>query len=198
MPDCDYCGKSFDSEQAELNHLEAEHLDELGPIDRRRVGADSEEGGFPTGPVALGGVLVAAAAVVVYVIFFAGSGGASTGEPTNIGSVHYHGTINVTIDGQQLDFSRAEFQHPRTQPAFHFEGGDGSQWHGHAQQVTLQYAMGTLDINVTEDTVAYDGTTYRDSDADTEVIVQVNGQSVDPSQYVLKQGNHIRIVVRQS
>jgi sulfur carrier protein ThiS len=198
MPDCDYCGASFDGEQAELKHLEAEHLNELGPIDRRRVGVDGADGGFPVGPVALGGVIVAAAAVVVYVIFLAGGGGAAPSGPTNIGSVHYHGTINVTVDGQQLDFGRSKYQHPRSEPAFHFEGGDGSQWHVHAQQVTLQYAMGTLGINVTEDTVTYNGTTYRDSDPGTEVVVQVNGQSVDPSEYVLKRDDHIRIVARQS
>ena len=37
MTECDYCGESFDSEDAYLNHLQAEHRDELGRIDQKRV-----------------------------------------------------------------------------------------------------------------------------------------------------------------
>lgn len=212
MPDCDYCGESFGSERAELEHLEAEHRDELGPIDRRRIGDVDDDGeGLPTGPIALGAVLVAAAAVVAYVIFVGGGGGTGTaaGQPYDLGSVHYHGTINATIDGQQLDFSRPRFQNPQEYPAFHFEGGDGSIWHVHARGVTLGYAMNTLGINVTDSSVTYDGTTYRDSDPEWEVIVQVDGQDVDPDEFVLGgatdeqaarqgEGQHIRIVVREA
>lgn len=206
MPDCDYCGESFGSERAELDHLRSEHLDELGPIDRRRVGAtDEEEGGLPTGPIALGAVLVAAAAVVGYVIFFAGSGAAA--GPHSHGSVHHHGTINVTIDGETVDFSQPRYQVGSThEQAFHFEAGSDF-WHVHAQGVTLQYAMESVGINVTDDAVTFDGTTYRDSSPEWEVLVQVNGEDVDPETYVLDRGTseaaarngegpHIRIVVR--
>ena len=37
MPECDYCGATHDGEGAHLDHLESEHYDELGPIDKRRV-----------------------------------------------------------------------------------------------------------------------------------------------------------------
>lgn len=197
MPECSYCGESFDSEGAELDHLRAEHADELGPIDRRRVGLeDGDEGGLPTGPIALGVVLVAAVAVVGYVVF-AGGGGETSGGPTNIGSVHYHGTINMTVTGERVDFGRPTYQRPQANPAFHFEGGDGTQWHAHAQGVTLAYAMGTLGINVTDSTVEFEGRTYRDGSAGTTVIVAVNGNDVDPSRYVLQRGDHVRIVVRR-
>jgi len=197
MPDCDYCGASFDSEEAEIEHLRDEHGNELGPIDQRRVGVTDDGDGFPTGPVALGFVLVAAFAVVGYVIFVAGSGAASDG-PTDVGSVHYHGTINVTVEGETVDFSQPEYQRPQEHPAFHFEDGEGGRWHVHGQGVTLQYAMETLDIEVTEDTVTFDGTTYRDGDEGTTVVVEVNDQPVDPSEYVLQRGDHIRIVVERS
>lgn len=209
MPDCDYCGESFDSEGAEIKHLRAEHRDELGPIDRRRVGdIDDDDEGLPTGPIALGVVLVAAVAVVAYVIFIAGGGGGTAaGQPHSVGSVHYHGTINATIDGQQLDFSRPRFQRPQEYPAFHFEGGDGSIWHVHAQDVTLAYAMNTLGIGVADSSVTFDGTTYRDNSSEWEVVVEVDGNDVDPDQFVLEgvsdeqaarrgEGQHVRIVVR--
>lgn len=207
MPECDYCGTTFDSEDAELAHLREEHRDELGPIDRRRV--EGTESGFdiPTGPLALGLVLIVAAAVVGYIVLFPGGGsGDQPYQSGTLGTVHYHGTINVTIDGQELDFSRPEFQRPQSSPAFHFESGT-EEWHVHARGVTVQYALSTIDIDVTADSVTYDGTTYRDDSPDWEVIIQVDGQPIDPATYTIDsgvsaaaaargEGPHIHVVVR--
>jgi hypothetical protein len=205
MPDCSYCGESFGSEDDYLAHLETVHEDELGPIDRRRIGDDEEEG------IGLRGILVAAlvvipVVVVAYVLFFTGNTPSSGLEepdtsPTSVWTVHEHGTINVTIGGTELDFSGGEFQNQYD--AFHFEGGDGEVWHLHAQQVTLEYAMWTLGIGVTEDSVRYDGETYTEENA--TVIVEVNGEPVDPTTYELsgasaanaENGDHIRIVAHR-
>jgi len=203
MPDCSYCGESFDSEDAYLAHLETVHEGELGPIDRRRIG-DEEEG------IGLRGLLLAALVVVpvvvaAYVLFFTGSGsGAGIPDPVRTPSsvaAHGHGTINVTIDGQRLDFSRQRFQ--LQADAFHFESDNGDVWHTHNESVTLQYAMWTLDIGVTNDSVIYDGETYTEENA--TVMVRVNGQPVDPETYELsgaseanaENGDHIRIVARR-
>jgi len=208
MPDCSYCSESFEDEDAYLAHLKAAHEGELGPIDQRRIGGDEGESGFGTRTVLLGLLAVIPIVVVVYVLFFTGStpGNASLDQPqtqpTGIGTVHEHGTINVTIDGTELDFSRDEFLRPREYQAFHFE--DRSEiWHVHANRVTLEYAMWTLGIGVSEDAVRYDGETYRDGENAT-VIIEVNGEPVDPTEYVLSgasaanadQGDHVRIVVR--
>lgn len=209
MPDCDYCGASFGSEDALLDHMREEHLDELGPIDRRRVGAaDDGDDGLPTGPIALGIVLVAAAAIVGYVVFVAGGSGGNGGTVNGIqvaqtptgspGEVHYHGSINMTVAGETVDFTQPKYKKPREYGAFHFEGRDDPRWHMHAPGVTLQYGMATLGINVTDSTVTFDGTTYRDSAPNTTVITRVNGNDVDPAQYVLQDGDSVRIVVRQS
>jgi hypothetical protein len=202
MPDCSYCGESFDSEDAYLAHLETVHEGELGPIDRRRIGDETEEG------VGLRGVLLAALVVIpivvaAYVLFFTGSGsGAAIPTPEQTpsdGRIDEHGTINVTIDGNELDFSRSEFQNAH--PKFHFEGGDGDIWHAHREGLTLQYAMWTLGIGLTEDEVIYDGQTYT-AENDT-VIIEVNGSQVDPTEVMLSgesdpnradDGDHIRIV----
>lgn len=209
MPDCDYCDASFGSEGAYHDHLRSEHLDELGPIDKRRVGAVDDGGdGLPTGPIALGVVILAAAAIVAYVVLFAGGSGgggdtingiAVAQTPTSQpGSVHYHGTINMTVAGQQVDFTREEYKRFQQYGAFHFEGQNDPRWHVHATGVTLQYGMATLGINVTDSTVTFDGTTYRDADEGTTVVVQVNGNDVDPAEYTLQDGDSVRILVRQS
>lgn len=214
MPECSYCGESFEDDHSHLVHLHEEHEGELGTIDRRRVeqelGAGDDEGEFPTGPVVLGIVFTVAIALVGYVIFVAGgNSGNGTVNGINVAqqpgqvseSAHAHGYINVTIDGQTLDFSQSKYQ-VQADP-FHFEGGDGDVWHKHAPGVTLEYAMATLDIDVSEDSVTFEGTTYRDSDPGTNVTVTVDGEPVTPSEYELEgastdnagQGDFIRIIV---
>lgn len=202
MPECRYCGESFEDDDTYLTHLESAHPEDLGPIDRRRLSAEQDTGGtlgIGTGPLALGAIVLVVAAVAVYITVFAGGNGdTSSGVPTphSVGNVHYHGTIEVAIDGTRIDFSRPVFQYRNTGvDAFHFEGGDGSRWHVHAQGVTLQRALASLGIEVTADSVTVDGTTYRDG-AQTTVIIEVNGNSVDPSTYILQPEDHIRIVVR--
>lgn len=192
MPECAYCGAAFDGEAAYLDHLREAHLDELGPIDRRRVAPEEGTDGLPTGPLAIGVVLLASAVVVGYVIFLPGSDAAQDG-PTNLWGVHYHGTIEMIVDGERVDFSQDRYQ--LQADAFHFEGGDGTRWHVHAQGVTLAWAMESLGIAVTPDSVTVDGTTYDDADAGTDVSVTVNGEPVTPSSYVLREGDAVRIVV---
>ncbi|WP_136717034.1 hypothetical protein [Halorientalis salina] len=215
MPDCNYCEESFADEEAYLEHLHAAHDEgELSRIDRRRVEQEvgyEEDGGLPTGPLIIGGLLLFTMGVLVYVTFFVwGGSGTASGPmadvaqtPTNVGDAHEHGKINVTIDGQTLDFSQARFQNPQESPAFHFEGGDGSAWHVHAEGVTLEYGMATLGIDVNRTAVTYQDTTYRDSDPNTNVIVQVNNESVNPATYELsgvdsatgQGGDFVRIIV---
>ena len=195
--ECGHCGRQFDDEETYLRHLESEHADELGPIEQRRVATLGDDGDGPGAAVYVGVLGVfAIGGLLAYLLFFSG-GGAGSGQdgPYDVGSVHYHGTIDVTIDGQELDFSRQRFQYEAD--PFHFEDGDGEQWHVHARGVTLSYAMGTLGIEVTENTVTYEGTTYGD-DPDETAVVEVNGESVTPDEYVLEEGDHIRIVANGS
>ncbi|MFB6151037.1 MAG: hypothetical protein ABEJ40_04445 [Haloarculaceae archaeon] len=82
MPDCDYCGDSFDGEAAYLDHLALEHGEDLGPIDRRRVERAADEAddagtGLALGPAVLGGLLALAAGLVVYVTFLGSDGSAA-------------------------------------------------------------------------------------------------------------------------
>ena len=214
MRECDYCGDSFDDEESLLEHLQTDHEGELGAIDRRRVeeALDSDDDELPTGPIVLGVVLGVSVLIGAYVVFAGGAG--VEGETINgidvdqtpgevSEAAHGHGTINVTVEGERIDFGDPDYQRPREFGAFHFEGGDGRVWHKHADGVTLEYAMATLGIDVSRDSVAIDGETYRDSDAGTSVTVTVDGEPVDPARYELQgagvadaaDGDTIRIVV---
>lgn len=215
MGRCDHCGETFETEAAELRHLREEHGDELGSINRRRVA--SLDSGDATNPVvyAAGVGGLALIALVVYLIFFGGAGGAGDASlgaenaggtsdtagadaasitPRDNGAVHYHGDVNVTIDGRTLDFGERQYQ--LQDDHFHFENGVGDRWHGHSRDVTLAYAMRTVGVDVTRDAVTFDGTTYRDDEAGTTAVVEVNGNAVDPGSYVLQEGDAIRIVAR--
>ena len=198
MAECDHCGRSFDDEEAYLRHLRDEHAGALSRIEQRRVeDLEDDSDGVPTAAVygaTIVGILIAGA--VAYVFFI--GGGSADGdvkvEPHSSGGVHYHGTMNVTIDGQTLDFSRDRYQMQDRQ-YFHYEGGDGSQWHVHGEDVTLEYALHTLDIQVTADSVTFEGTTYSDDDEGTTVTFEVNGDSVNPRDYVLQDGDEVRVIV---
>jgi len=218
MPDCDYCKESFDDEETYLQHLADRHEGQLGAIDRRRVdsrGGSDDEAGLPAAPLVLGVVVIVSVGLLGAVLFLLDSGGSSTdvpgsdgdgpqAEPGPMGSAHEHGTIEVTIAGDQIDFSQGQYQLQADR--FHFENGNGEVWHKHATGVTLEWAMATLDIGVTEDSVTYQGTTYADDDPGTEVVVEVNGEPVDPQTYVLEgtegensgAGDDVRIIVRTS
>ena len=212
MPDCDYCGETFDDEGSYLRHLEATHEDELGAIDRRRVADLEPDGdGLPTGPIAIGVVVLLSVALVGYVVFAGGSSSAAADEPTLDSSVHTHGTMTAEIDGQTLEFSEQRFL--ENDPAFHFHAGYYEEygehiWHIHARGVTLQYALETLGIEVDDEwtVLRYDGTEYDDADGETTVTIEVNGEAVAPSEYTLEgvgpeeaaaagEGDDVRIVV---
>lgn len=206
---CDYCGETFETEAAELRHLRDEHGDELGSIDRRRVAGLETGDGTNSVAYAVGIGALALVGLLIYLVFFAGGSPGGTDQtggtdaagtnaapitPHDNGAVHYHGDITVTIDGRTLDFSQRRYQLQNDH--FHFENAVGDRWHAHSRGVTLAYAMQTLGIEVTRNSVTFNGTTYRDAEEGTTVIVQVDGDAVNPSTYVLEEGDAIRIVAR--
>jgi hypothetical protein len=114
--------------------------------------------------------------------------------------------MEMVVLEEEVDFSQDRYQIAADR--FHFENRNGDIWHTHATGVTLQWAMGTLpDIEVTETSVTYQGTTYADSDPSYDVVVEVNGEPVDPAAHVLdgvsdanlaQQGDAVRIVVQEA
>lgn len=200
MPSCRYCDDSFEDEDVYLSHLEADHYDELSRIDRRRVDQQSTSSSTSQ-PLIYGAVILLVIGIAGFLLFNP-LGGNGTDEapsapptPHNLGAVHYHGTINMTVDGDRVDFTADKYKRPQENPAFHFEGVNDRRWHVHAQGVTLHYAMATLDIKVIPTEVIYDGVVYREEDPGIEIIIEVNDESVDPRTYVLSDGDHVHIAV---
>lgn len=207
MADCRYCEASFDDEEALDDHLRSTHAEELGPIDRRRVGlaegSDGEESPFSL-PLVVGGVLaILLLGGVVWISFFAGSGGnGGSGDavdaevqPTNVGQAHFHGTIEATIDGERLDFT--EDRYVGQDDAVDFHGDDATAWHAHSDRLTIEYTFATVGIDLTEDSITYEGETYVDGEG-YEVRFTVNGDPVDPTTYTLADEDHIEIVVEEA
>lgn len=81
MVECEYCGATFDDEEAHLEHLGAEHAGELGSIDRRRVEAatGSDKEGLPVTGLLGGAAVLVVAVVAIWFLFLGGSGGEATG-----------------------------------------------------------------------------------------------------------------------
>ncbi|WP_241662594.1 hypothetical protein [Halorubrum depositum] len=113
--------------------------------------------------------------------------------------LHVHGSIDFTVDGEELDFSRDKYQQAGHNDHFHFEGGHASPWHAHSAHVTVGYAMSTLEgINVSDDAITYNGTAYAFDGEDGAATVKVNGESVDPNEYYLKNGDSVTIAIEPS
>ena len=143
------------------------------------------------------GFLAVTALVLVVVLFVAVVG-------LGVGGiyVHDHGTLEVSVDGEPIDFDHP--QYVEQDPTFHFHEGDTETWHHHPEslfhvqefeRMTITEALATLEIDVTESTVAVDGETYDDADDETTVSVTVNGESVDPASHELHDGEEIVVTV---
>jgi len=198
MPDCEYCEQSFPDEGSLLEHMGEAHEGELGRIDQRRVedhyGGDDTELSTTIGYAIVGIVFVAVIGGAVYAAV-----GAFSEPPAE--QIHEHGTINMTVNGEQIAFSSAQYTSPTD---FHFHGS-GPNWHMHpspSERLTLAEAMGRLGIDLTESSITVEGETYEASDPGTNLTIQVNGESVDPTSYELhgsgpnpQEGDHVRIVV---
>lgn len=186
MPDCDYCDQPSPDEGSLLEHMGEAHEGELGRIDQRRVDDHygSDDGGLST-------TITYAVIGIVFVALIGGAVYAAVGAFTPDERVHEHGSIEVTVDGEPVDFQQPKYLNAQ---GFHFHEGN-PQWHMHYSRLTLADAMSRLDIDVTENTVAIGNESYDGSDPGTNVTVRVNDESVDPDDDELHEDDHINIAV---
>lgn len=205
---CNYCSDSnFESEDDLYQHIRSEHdEEEVSQIDARKV--RKQYGGFEGSPVGFmkkygmlfAGAFVAAIVVgiVAYTVFMGGSNGENSSEQfshvetTPSGTAHYHGQFYMSINGNNVDFSQQQYQ--LQDNSFHFESGEGVRWHGHANNITIQYALATLDIKLTEDYVTVNGDKY-ERGSEAEVSVTVNGSEVDPATYTLQRDDTVTVEI---
>lgn len=220
MAECSYCGSSFEDEESLVAHHRDEHYDELGRIDRRRVDAtagDSDSGTIIPYVIAGGAIGVVLIGLLAAIFILGGGNGASAPlytedvetTPSGFNALHEHGLIDVTIDGEEFDFATDSDLIEADPFWFHVHGGN-NVWHTHGEDITLEYALATFGIEVDEggSVVEYNGVRYDDADPDTTVEITVNGEAVDPMEYVPRgvqgatqaaatDGDHIRVVVER-
>ncbi len=207
---CTYCGESLPDEEYD-DHLRRAHADELTSIDSRRLNVSSaDSGGGKTSRRRLllytGMTAVLVLFVLGYMTVFFGSGSAASSaavQPDTSSEIHEHGTISVVYDDTAVAFDDPE--HIERDDCFHFHGSDDAEvWHTHCEDVTIEYALETLGMDVTADRFAADGEAFAEDDGDS-VSVTVNGEEVDPQTYVLEgvgpvddakggAGDHVEIV----
>ncbi|MFA9428485.1 hypothetical protein [Natronorubrum sp. A-ect3] len=206
MTTCPYCGDSVPDHRYG-GHLERVHADELTAIDRRRV--DLTEDGSNRRPLLLyaGAGIVLVLFVIGYAAVFLGPGTAASSaaiQPDPSAPIHEHGTLTVQYDETVVAFDDPELT--ERDNCFHFHDHDnGEIWHAHCADVSIEYALETLDMDVTAESATIDGQTFDEADGDT-VSVTVNGEDVDPQEYILEgvesvddatdgAGDHVEIVV---
>lgn len=200
---CSYCSDTFSSEEKLLDHLAGTHRDELGTIDERRVNEHTQPGTFQRmvseniGGIVLVGI-IGFAVVAVGIMAMTGGGGDALPEeipaPDKSTNPHAHGTMELYVNGNQVDLTQSAFQ--GTGKCFHFHPGqDTAKFHMHCGDVTPAYAMYNLGFPPLDNatTVTYDGETFDTTEGDT-VSVVVNGQDVNPYEFTLRDGD--RLVVR--
>ena len=203
---CTYCGDSVPDDDYET-HLRRTHADELTGIDERRVGAPSDEPKRRNLALYAGAGVILVVFVLGYSLVFLGSGADASSaavQPDATAQIHEHGLITVQYDDTAVEFT--EPRYIEADDCFHFHGNDAQVWHAHCEDVTIEYALETLGMDVTADTFTVDGQTFAEADGD-EVSVTVDGEEVDPQEYVLEgvesvddagdgAGDTVEIVVR--
>lgn len=203
---CTYCDESVPDEEYEA-HLRRSHAEELTAIDRRRVRLSSDDSNGQNLALYTGIGIVLVLFSLGYLLVFLGPGGATSSaaiQPDTANQIHEHGTIVVQYDDTVVAFD--DPQYAELDGCFHFHDYDnGEMWHAHCENVTVEYALETLGMDVTSESFSVDGETFSEENGDT-ISVTANGEEIDPQEYVLQgvesvddasngAGDHIEIVV---
>ncbi|QIO24564.1 hypothetical protein [Haloarcula sp. JP-L23] len=111
---------------------------------------------------------------------------------------HPHGRLNMTVDGEPVDFTQERYV--MSSEAFHFHGDeDAARWHGHSLNLTAAYAISTFPgMEVSGDSMTYNGTVYQRNGSETSFTVTVDGEEVDPNTYVLKDGDSVQVTLNET
>ncbi len=200
MEECRHCNASFEEEQELLQHVADEHPDELGEIERRRL-QRTDDGSWTPHPGVAAGVAVSLVIAGVFVYFLLFADVTEVVEPTERGAVHDYGTITLEVDGETIDLSQDEYLEADVywylDPGSVDQAREGYVWERHARDVTLEYALFTIGVDVGDDTsnATYVDVTSEDREAEERsydrrdgdaVEVTVDDREVDPRSYRLQ------------
>lgn len=105
----------------------------------------------------------------------------------NAANASMQGSMTVLIGGSQVQLAGDDG--PVT-----FRDGDRA-WFTGQSDTTVAAALAAEDVELTAESLAYDGTTYDASADGTTVEVRVNGEPVDPTEYTLQDGDDVWVYV---
>lgn len=125
--------------------------------------------------------------------------GGSDGDDEQIDA---SGDIAVAIDGEPVDLSADRYQaeHADEALAFHLHEGDDQWYMEGTERVTFGEAVDLLPHFGYEradghDVVTLDDETYHAGDDGTEIAFSVDGETVDPTSYELRDGDDLRLEI---
>lgn len=143
--------------------------------------------------------------LLVCVVGLLAGGGCTGVGPTASEEDEFHetGSIEVAVDGTQVDLSDNRFQaehNPDHDVRFHLHEDD-DRWHMERERVAFATAIDLLphfayDRTNGTNVVTVDGTTYDQADPDTEIAFFVDGDEVEPTEYEVQDGDHLLLAVR--
>lgn len=209
---CDHCGEEFGGERERIQHVLDEHDDEINSHTRDSLKRDlnklepDDAGGVSISLRQYKGPIIGVAAVLALtgLAFASGVVSFNTGDqpttsadgdisPGAPGTAHHHAQFDVVIDGDEIDFSQPRYQIGQTQNRYiHFEGGDGQTIHKHATDTTIAFALETLGMSITGECLTLDtGEEYCEDGGN--LTVQANGNAVNASSYVIREGDVIEV-----
>lgn len=114
------------------------------------------------------------------------------------------GTIEIEIDGAPVDLTEDRFQAEHADDhslAFHLHEGDDHWYMEGERPVTFAEAIDLLPHFAYaqergDHVVTVDGTTYDERDPGTDVAFAVDGDEVAPTEYELRDGDHLFVEIR--
>ncbi len=112
------------------------------------------------------------------------------------------GTMEITIEGSSVDLTRDRFQAEHAEDsalAFHLHDSD-EYWYMEAREpVSFAAAIDHIPhfeyANEGGEHVLTYESTYDARDPDTEITFRVDGERVEPTEYVLEDGDHLEVDV---
>lgn len=119
------------------------------------------------------------------------------------GELHGEGQITVEVDDKPVNLSADRFQSEYADDwslEFHLHAWDDHWYMEGEEPVTVAEGISHLpEFHYEESNAApiieIDGDTYDTSDPNVSLTVRINGDEVDPSEYVLEDGDEIEVVV---
>lgn len=149
-------------------------------------------------------VAAAAGTLAVTVAGCAGRFGASDDGATETPEyMSARGTMEVVIDGEAVDLTADRFQAENVEEEsleFHFHEGDEYWYMEGRERLTVGEALDRVpqfgfETRAGQPVVTYDGRTYDAGDQGTAIAFAVDGESVDPTAYGLRDGDHVSVEI---